>query len=169
EGGNRAAGAKQGFAPGAAVVVSAPVEPFDCRGPGGRGMQNKVVVRYQDGRVLKGFTSDFIANKEVFHVTDDTSSGNRPVEIFVPDLKAIFFVKDHVGDNRYTEHKQFDPARPVAGRKIRVDFKDGEHLVGITQAYQPGRPGFFMVPVDPRSNNDRIYVVSAATRSVKYL
>ncbi len=132
-------------------------------------MQNRVVVRYQDGRVLKGYTGDFIANKQVFHITDHAASTAKPVEIFVPDLKAIFFVKDHAGDRHYNEHKQFDPAKPVAGRKIRVDFKDGEHLVGLTQGYQPGREGFFMVPADPKSNNERIYVVTAAAKSIKFL
>lgn len=132
-------------------------------------MQNRVVVRYPDGRILKGYTSDFIANKEFFHITDSPSSTSKPVEIYVPDLKAIFFVKDHAGDKQYNEHKQFDPAKPIAGRKIRVDFKDGEHLVGFTQGYQPGRAGFFMVPADARSNNERIYVVSAAAREVRFL
>ena len=49
----------------------------------------------------------------------------------------------------YEERKDFDPSRPLSGRKIKVLFKDGETIVGTTQGYQPGRPGFFLVPADP--------------------
>jgi hypothetical protein len=41
-----------------------------------------------------------------------------------------------------------------------VVFKDGETIVGSTTAYDGARPGFFMTPADPQSNNDRIYVVA---------
>ena len=29
---------------------------------------NKVVARYQDGRMLKGFASDFLPTKDMFHL-----------------------------------------------------------------------------------------------------
>jgi hypothetical protein len=57
----------------------------------------------------------------------------------------------------------------VAGRKLRIVFKDGEVLVGTTQGYQPGRQGFFVVPADAKSNNERCYVVSAATQEVGFV
>ena len=56
--------------------------------------------------------------------------------------------------------------RPVPGRKLRVVFRDGEQLLGTTQGYAPGRPGFFLVPADPESNIVRCYVVTAATERV---
>jgi hypothetical protein len=31
-------------------------------------IQNKIVVRYQDGRINKGVTSDFSPNKDLFHL-----------------------------------------------------------------------------------------------------
>ena len=37
-----------------------------------------------------------------------------------------------------------------------------------TQGYQPDRPGFFVVPVDPKSNNDRCFVVMAAVKAVRF-
>jgi hypothetical protein len=60
-------------------------------------------------------------------------------------------------------------ARPGAGRRIKVAFKDGEVLVGTTQGYQPGRPGFFLVPADPSSNIERCYVLSAATQEISFV
>jgi hypothetical protein len=132
-------------------------------------MKNRIVIRYQDGRVVKGFTSDFIAGKEVFHITVTGTPSDKPIEVFISQLKAVFFVKDLVGNREHNEKNAFDPSKPVAGRKISVKFNDGELIVGITQGYTPGRAGFFMVPADPRSNNERIYIVCAAAGEIKFL
>ena len=132
--------------------------------------QNKIVVRYQDGRILKGSTADFFPNKEAFHVVPtDSQPGAKPIEVFVRDLKAVFFVKDFTGNPAYNDNKEFVQSKPVSGRKIKVTFKDNEVLIGTTQGYQPGRPGFYVVPADPNSNIDRFYVVTAATREVSFL
>ena len=133
-------------------------------------MQNKIVVRYQDGRLTKGFTSDFMPNKDVFHVVLANSSPDaKPVIVNMVELKAVFFVKDFVGNSEYNDKKDFDPAKPVSGRKIKVVFKDGESLVGTTQGYQPGRQGFFVFPADSQSNIERFFVVSLAAKTVSFL
>jgi hypothetical protein len=131
-------------------------------------MQNKVVARYQDGRLIKGVTHDFLPNKPTFHIVPvDAAVGSKPLDISVQELKAVFFVKDYAGDAQYQDKKDFD--KPAPGRKIRVEFKDGELVVGTTQGYQAGRPGFFVIPADPQSNIDRCYVVSAAARSISFI
>jgi hypothetical protein len=133
-------------------------------------IQNKIVARYSDGRMMKGSTSDFMPNKELFHVVPvDAPPGSKPLDVFVKDLKAVFFVKDFDGNPQYREKKDFDPSKPVPGRKIKVVFKDGEIMTGTTQGYQPGRPGFFVVPADPQSNIERFFVISAATREVTFV
>ena len=130
---------------------------------------NKVVVRYQDGRLLKGFTGDFFPNKDFFHLAlDEGGQGAKPVEVRTADLKAVFFVKDFRGNPQHEERRAFDGSRAVVGRKIQVMFKDGEQLLGTTQGYQPGRPGFFIVPADGQSNIERCYVISAATKAVSF-
>lgn len=130
---------------------------------------NRVVVRYQDGRLLKGFTSDFFPNKDLFHLApDEGGQAAKPVEVRMADLKAVFFVKDFQGNPQHEERREFDGSRPVVGRKIQVMFKDGEQLLGTTQGYQPGRPGFFIVPADAQSNIERCYVISAATKVVSF-
>ena len=129
---------------------------------------NKVVARFADGRLLKGMTADFFPNKDLFHVSDAFAEpGAEPVEVRAQDLKALFFVKDFAGNPGYQEAKEF--VRPPVGRAIRVVFKDGEVLVGTTQGYQPGRPGFFLEPADPDSNNERCFVVSAATQEISFI
>jgi hypothetical protein len=135
-----------------------------------RRVQNKIVARYADGRVLKGNTADFSPLKSTFHVVPTPQAGSSiaVVEIKVADLKALFFVKDFEGDASYNEVKTFASGVPQ-GRKIEVLFRDGEVLVGTTMGYHADRPGFFLLPADPHSNNDRCFVVAAAVRAVKFL
>lgn len=129
--------------------------------------QNKIVVHYQDGRILKGTTADFFPNKERFHVNQiDAPVGTKPVEVALSQLKAIFFVKDYRGQPERKDKQEFDPSKPPMGRKIRVRFTDGEEILGTTQGYQAGRSGFFVIPADPDSNNERCFVVAAATQEV---
>jgi hypothetical protein len=132
--------------------------------------QVKVIVRYADGRVVKGFTGDFFPNKDRFHLQMlGAPSGNGLELILLKDLKALFFVKDFGGDSSYKERKAFLEGERVQGRKVEVSFKDGEKLVGTTLGYDPQRPGFFFVPVDGKSNNIRVFAVQSAVDSVHYL
>jgi len=133
-------------------------------------IQNKIVIHYADKRLQKGITTDFFPNKEVFHVTPmDYKPGDKALEVRVADLKAVFFVKNFIGNPKYGEKKEFEPGKPVLGRKIKVLFKDGEVMVGTTNGYQPDRPGFFVVPADPLSNVDRCFVVAKSTNEVKFI
>jgi hypothetical protein len=132
-------------------------------------IQNKIVVRYQDGRLIKGFTNDFFPNKDLFHLVPmDAPPGSKPLDVRIPELKAVFFVKEFGGNPGYKDKQEFDYTKPVIGRKIQVTFKDGETLLGTTQGYQPGRPGFFVNPADTQSNIERCFVVSAAAQEVKF-
>lgn len=129
-------------------------------------LHNRVVARFADGKVLKGTTQDFAVGRDYFHVIPP-EAGGESVRVNLAALKAVFFVKDHTGNKDYNEKKAFD--KPVPGRKLQVTFRDGEVLVGSSTAYDAGRPGFFMTPADPKSNNDRIYVVARAVRSVQFI
>lgn len=128
-------------------------------------MQNTVVVHFPDGTLLKGVTNNFFPNKDKFHLTDRDTGEVR--EVPLAGLKAVFFVKAFDGNAGYRE--QADGERTGFGKKIRVDFSDGETLVGYSQGYAPGRPGFFVFPADAGSNNDRVFVVSAATEAVGFV
>ena len=127
-------------------------------------MTNKIVVHFQNGTIMKGTTSDFFPNKAQFHLIDGT--GETKV-IGVNHLKAIFFVKDLVGDKSRPD--QYDITTAGAGRKINVEFFDNEVIMGHTLGYSPDRPGFFMIPADPQGNNGRIFVVKTAAKNIKFL
>jgi len=129
----------------------------------------KVVARYLNGRILKGLSQDFFPNKDRFHVSPADKTSGEAVEIFFKELKAIFFVRDFVGDAQYNERKEYNQGDKPSGRKIEVTFKDGEVLVGSTLGYDPNRPGFFLFPADPKSNNIRVFAVTTALKKVRYL
>ena len=130
-------------------------------------LNNLVVARYLDGRVLKGMTRDFSANRPAFHV--EAAETNEIVELRCRHLKALFFVKTHDGDPVRDDIHGFLGAPPetAQGRKIAVRFRDGEFLCGYTLSWSPDREGFFLFPADPGSNNQRIYVVVSSTDEVK--
>jgi hypothetical protein len=128
-------------------------------------MQNTVVVHFPDGTLLKGVTNNFFPNKDRFHLTDKDTG--QVLEVPLVDLKAVFFVKSFEGNQDYQERS--DAERTAVGKRIQVDFKDGETLVGYSQGYSPDRKGFFVFPADPDSNNDRIFVLTAATQAVRFL
>ncbi len=129
----------------------------------------KLVVRYGDGRLIKGFTQDFFPTKDLFHLTllDNPSGG--PIEVSMKDLKAIFMVVDFVGRPQHEDRKKYVEGEKPSGRKVEVTFIDGEVLVGSTLGYDPKRQGFFIFPADPQSNNIRVYVVSSFVKKVRYL
>ncbi len=133
--------------------------------------QNKIVAHYQDGRILKGFTVDFLPARPTFRLMlADAPRQSKHLEVRVADLKGIFFVKNLAGGPQpHSRPKDFDPAKPPVGRKIRVVFKDQEILVGTTQGYDPGRPGFFVIPADVNGNNERVFVVTGATEKVSFI
>ena len=133
-------------------------------------MQNKIVIRYADGRLQKGITTDFFPNKESFHFTPvESAPGSKLLEVRVAELKAVFFVKEFDGIPGYNDKKEFEPGKPVLGRKIQVLFNDGELMVGTTNGYQPGRTGFFVNPADAKSNVERCFVLTKSTREVNFL
>jgi hypothetical protein len=132
--------------------------------------RNRIVVHFKDGRLLKGYTHDFTPVKELFHITSELENDQGKIyEVFCPHLKAIFFVKTLNGNAEYKEKKRFEEVdmSGLRGIKIKVEFNDGEVLRGISLGYSKTRKGFFVIPVDPKSNNERVYVIANAVRDVK--
>jgi hypothetical protein len=128
------------------------------------GIVNKVVVRFKDGVIMKGQTSDFFPNKKEFHLEVQTG---EIVSINTNELKAVFFVKDLEGDKNRKD--MYDDIIAGGGKKIEVQFADGEVIVGFSQGYSPDRIGFFFIPADKKGNNDRIFVVTSATKKITFL
>jgi len=132
----------------------------------------KTVVKFNDGKIIKGYTTDFNPNRELFHVSlanDDQQEGQgEQVEVSVNDIKAVFFVKDFQGDKEYQKVRTFNgySSGSPSQRKIVVIFKDGENFYGTTHSYAPDRTGFFVYPIDEQDNNDRVFVPRSALEKV---
>jgi hypothetical protein len=133
-------------------------------------VRNRIVLHFQDKTMLKGYTHDFTPLREKFHLISEQEEDKGNVyEIRCSDLKAVFFVKTLSGDRDYNEKKSFDDvdAAALRGLKVKVEFPDGEVIRGTSFGYSRNRKGFFIVPIDPDSNNERIYVVTNVLRDVR--
>jgi hypothetical protein len=127
---------------------------------------NRAVVAFLDGRRLKGYIFNFSALKDSFRLFPDEAGQQKAgTDVLIKDLKAVFFVRDFAGHPEYQEQPAEET--PKHGRKIEVSFKDGEKVSGMTDAYNAQKLGFFIFPIDPRSNNVRIFVVNKNAHQVK--
>ena len=136
-------------------------------------LQNLVVARFRDGKILKGMTHDFGPQKKVFHVipvgADGKAQNVKISEVSLTDLKAVFFVKSLQGKKDHPPQKgMLDEKGIVKGStKVKITFYDGEILVGTTHGYNPNREGFFVFPAESDSNNLRVFIVSGAVKEIE--
>ena len=88
---------------------------------------NKVIVKYLDGRMLKGVTSNFSPANDIFHLNvaetneEEEKLGMRQIDT-CEGLKAIFFVKDFAGRPGYKEREEFLPQDETRGKKITLSL-----------------------------------------------
>jgi hypothetical protein len=143
--------------------------------PSNRSLQNLVVAKYRDGKMIKGVTYNFGPAKRFFHVAplDEEKEGGtrKSLEIVTSELKAIFFVKSLEGRKglRTLERLLEEEEERTSAIKIRVVFHDGETLVGLTHGYSRDRQGFFIIPLEKESNNLRIFVVFNSAKEIEIL
>jgi hypothetical protein len=127
-----------------------------------------VILRYLDGKSVKGFCNDFSSSRTQFHLWPSVSAApSQQVAVPLSLLKAVFFVRDFDGNPSYVERHTFEVA--PHGRKMEVTLLDGEVIVGSTLSYRPNGTGFFLCPADPRSNNLRIFVVCGSVRHARFI
>jgi len=132
---------------------------------------HQLVLKYQNGTIIKGWVDNFNPDREIFflHPLKEYSDQEK-LDIKMKDLKAVFFVKDFLGNEEYQKVRSFEgyegsisPTR----RPVIVYFNDGEKLYGTTYSYNPTKTGFYVYPVDPADNNIRIFVIIDATEKVE--
>ena len=128
---------------------------------------SSVVARFVDGRVLKGTTHDFAAQKPIFHLSIWGDPTARAIPIPIGALKALFFVRSFEGDPKHVDDLDIGKAKGP-GRRIVVTFTDGEKIVGLTAGYSKDKQGFFVIPVDQNANNARVFVVTEAVKKVEW-
>lgn len=135
----------------------------------------KVVVRFNSGKILKGYIEDFTAYTDVVVIQEAETDKEHGIPIH--ELKAIFFVKTFQGNSSRSDKKVFG-IRENIGRKVYIRFKDSESMMGFLEGDIPwekgfylSKPtsalkGFFLVPVDIDSNNKKVFVVSSSIKDI---
>lgn len=117
---------------------------------------------------MKGYIYDFSPMKDVFNLLPaEHPLQEHGIKVAMKDLKAVFFVRDFAGKSASQEKSHVESH--AHGRKIEVTFLDGEKILGRTEGYNPQKPGFFMFPEEPDSNNLRIFVISKNARQVRFV
>lgn len=118
-------------------------------------MAQKVVAHFLDHGIVKGTSMDVDPNKATCHIQTE---GDGVVEVELARLKALFFVKDLMGRREYNETHapKTGDLRLHGSHHVNLGFHDGERMGALMNRYPPNRPFFFVLPMDPRSNNIRI-------------
>ena len=131
-------------------------------------MAQKVVAHFIDHSVVKGTSIDVDPGKPRCHVQ---SEEHGTVEIDLAQLKALYFVKDFAGRPEYDDVQKPDPGdrRLRGSHQVKLTFVDGEEVSGLMNRYPPNRPFFFVLPIDPASNNIRILVNREAVTRIEPL
>src|ERR1043166_4690483 len=132
----------------------------------GRKMQGSLIVAHRiDGTVAKGTSLDVDPKRPTCHLLPEAGEAS---EIALADVKALFFVKSWSGDSTRNDAKQavIGDSRLLGAKQVRVVFADGEEVVGLMNRFPPITPYFFMLPIDPLSNNIRILINSAAIKEM---
>jgi len=135
-------------------------------------LKKKVVVKYKNGDIIKGWVEEFKPERESFILFPLIEySKEERMEIKFSPLKAVFFVKDFIGNKDYKKVRTFniDIKITPSQRKLIINFKDGENLYGTSHNYGRFKMGFFVYPIDPKDNNERIFVVRTATDSISLM
>lgn len=139
------------------------------------GENNKIVARFKDGKVAKGYLRDFSIGADT--IVLELSTTQQELKVPVEELKAIYYVKTFEGSRKYIEKKAFG-IRKHAGRKAYIKFNDKESLVGFIEGEVPWdkgfslaklgdkAKGFFLAPVDGDSNNIKVFVVGSAIQDI---
>jgi hypothetical protein len=132
----------------------------------------KVILRFVDGKMLKGFIKDLKLDGDHLFIEDETS---HQLKVRTKELKAIFYVRRFEGDRSYQEKKTFSGTRPNS-KRIFIKFKDGENMMGFIEGEIPWQRGFFLesmkekiftvIPVDEDSNNIKILIFTTSVKDV---
>jgi hypothetical protein len=129
--------------------------------------EKKIVVHMVGGTIHKGITLDFGPDRTDFHLLP-AEGGGVPVRIRVGEMKALFYVKDWLGNRDFVARRSFEKIREQ-GRKAILTFEDGETMWGTVGHGEESEQGFFFYPVDEQDNNERIFVVRDSLKEIRWV
>ena len=127
----------------------------------------KVVVRRFERELLQGFVNPqgYLQPEGLELLTPEGAVVLVPYQ----ELKSVCFVRDWVDDQ--PEPKVFLTRPKMDGLWVRMHFRDGEVMDGIlsNNLLQWEAYGFTVVPPEPASNNQRIFLPRQALLEMQVL
>jgi hypothetical protein len=114
--------------------------------------EHRVVLHTVEGQVMRGM----LANADLADAELPLLQPNGAVaRVPATHLKAVFFM---------LPSGERPPA--AAGTRVRVTFGDGRQVAGLSPEYAPESAGFFVLPVDTRTNTARVWVYRTAVQHI---
>jgi hypothetical protein len=139
------------LAPAAEPARPAVHDPF-APSPSFVSGDHRIVLHTVEGQVLRGSLANAdLADLELPLIQPNGAVARVPAE----QVKAIFFMLPP-GEHPPT----------AAGTRVRVTFGDGRQISGLSPDYSPDSAGFFVLPLDGRTNTARVWVYRAAVRQI---
>ena len=120
----------------------------------------KVIVRKMDRDAVNGYVgAAFVADGKV----ELMNTAGNVVTIDLRDIKGVYFVREF-GDAEMLGRKTFTSRPRMEGLWVRLRFRDNEVIEGMmpNDLLQDGAEGFSIIPPDPQSNAQRIFVPRSA-------
>ena len=129
----------------------------------------KVVVALLDRKRERGYVFGFKPFGDGFTLQPGPTAAGPGRFMDFRICKAVYFVRSHDGNKAFKENKLTLPPTYRQGRKVSVDYPDGERTVGTTEGFNPSRVGFFMYPADPKSNNTEVFVITGNVDEIRLI
>ena len=138
--------------PHPAVAVAPPLpDPF-AASPSFVTGEHRIVLHTVEGQVLRGS----IANADLEDSELPMIQPNGAVaRVPAGNVKAIFFMLP-----------SGEQPPQASGTRVQITFSDGRQISGLAPDYSPGAAGFFVLPLDARTNTARVWVYRAAIRQM---
>ena len=137
--------------PAASPSRAAAPDPF-APSPSFVSGEHRIVLHTVEGQVLRGSIANAdLSDLELPLIQPSGAVARIPAE----QVKAIFFMLS-AGER--------PPA--AAGTRVRITFGDGRKISGLSPDYSPDSVGFFVLPLDGRTNTARVWVYRAAVRQI---
>jgi hypothetical protein len=129
----------------------------------------KVLIRRFEREPLVGFVNPQVYLRQAG--IEVMSPGGAVTLVPYEEVKTVCFVKDFDAAEQGTERKVFNTRPKTDGLWVRMTFRDDEVMEGIlaNNLLQLEAYGFTIVPPDPYSNNQRIFLPKAALKELQVL
>ena len=136
--------------PSAAAVPAGP-DPF-AASPSFVAGEHRIVLHTVEGQVLRGA----IANADLEDSELPLIQPNGAVaRVPTGTVKAIFFMLP-----------SGEQPPQATGTRVEITFSDGRQVSGLAPDYSADSAGFFVLPLDARTNTARVWVYRAAIRQL---